>query len=179
MDYISQPHGCWFEETETGRVTWIEKRLNHSGIFTLRNPMDTPQGHRYELWQAIDLSPRRQWASKPHNLFVDNFTVVTVFVDPEIDSVYIMIPTALGSTVKISSGSHPILDNCRAQLCASVADGGNISLEHVKELFERMATEGTRKFNDIATVGLASFTDTVVTSPTGSEYNDICFLTAC
>ena len=90
-----------------------------------------------------------------------------------------MIPTALGSTVKISSGSHPTLDNCRAQLCASVTDGGNISLEYVKELFERMATEGIRKFNDIATVGLASFTETVVTSPTSLEYKDICFLTAC
>ena len=179
MDYISQPHGCWFEETETGRVTWIEKRLNHPGIFALRDPMDTPQGHRYEIWQASDLYPERRWASKPHHLFVDNATIVTVFVDPEIESVYIMVPSALGSTVKISSGSHPTLDGCRAQLCASVADGGSISLESVKQLFERMATEGIRKFDDIATVGIASFAtvDDGVVSPTSSEYDEVRFLT--
>jgi hypothetical protein len=170
MDYISQPTGCWFEETSTGRVTWIQKGISPSVTWdrcspiptydAIFNRMDTPQGHRYELWESCDLYPERTWTSDLFRLFVDHDVSVTLFVDPEIASVYILVPTCMGSTIKISPESHPEVDSLRARICISVVDGGMISPVHVEELFLGLASvHSTGKLSDIALVALGSFTD--------------------
>ena len=201
MEYISQPTGCWFEETATGRVTWIQKGVTPSVSWGRCSPvpmqdstfnrMDTPQGHRYELWEECDLHPDRTWTSDLFSLFIDQEVSITLFVDPEIASVYVLVPSCLGSTLKISPRSHPELDPLRARLCISVVDGGMVSPAHVQALFRGLAeTHTTGRLSDIARVALASFpsssllgpdqsaTEQVV-SPTDSEYDAIEFLTGC
>ena len=201
MEYISQPTGCWFEETATGRVTWIQKGtvpdaswdpcspvLTHDAAF---DRMDTPQGHRYELWEQTDLYPERTWTSRLFHLFIDQEVSVTLFVDPEIACVYVLVPSCMGSTLKISPGSHPEVDSSRARLCISVVDGGMVSSDHVKQLFiDLAAAHSAGRLSDIALVALASFpspsslgsdpnTEGAVISPTNSEYDSIQFLTGC
>lgn len=153
--------------------------------------MDTPQGHRYELWESCDLHPERTWTSDLFRLFVDQEVSVTLLVDPEIASVYVLVPSCMGSTLKMSPGSYPEVDALRARLCISVIDGGMVSPDHVEALFLGLAaTHHTGKLSDIALVALASFPDpssadsggdaaNAIVSPTGSEYDSTQFLTGC
>lgn len=201
MEYISQPTGCWFEETATGRVTWIQKGVAPSVCWDRCSPvtmqtstfdrMDTPQGHRYELWEQCDLYSERTWTSRPFRLFIDQEVSVTLFVDPEIACVYVLVPSCMGSTLKISPGSHPEVDSSRARLCISVVDGGMVSPDHVKQLFlDLAAAHSAGRLSDIALVALASLpspsplgsdpnAEGGVISPTDSEYDSIQFLTGC
>ena len=193
MEYISQPTGCWFEETATGRVTWIQKGITPSVSWDSCSPtpmqnvtfdrMNTPHGHRYELWEACDMYPDRTWTSDLFRLFVDQEVSVTLFVDPEIASVYVLVPSCMGSTLKISPRSHPEIDSLRARLCVSVVDGGKISPAHVEELFLGLDAEyGTGRLSDITKVVLGSFHDS--STPTAAslmdaEYDKVVFLTGC
>jgi len=192
MDYISDHYGCWFEETVTGRVTWIQKGVitaTSSGQYLpttreiLIDRMDTCQGHRYELWQACDLTPERTWTSDTYNLLVDHEVSITLFVDPEIASVYVLVPSSMGSTIKISPRSYLETDEWRSRLCINVRDGRPITPSIVEGFFRSLAANYTDKnITDIAKVGLASFPDNLFetpTSPINSEYNEVLFLTAC
>jgi hypothetical protein len=159
MDYISDPNGCWTEDNETGRVTLIQRASQPlGGLLTRRQHLDTTQGHRYELWQAIDLAPSRVWASKSYELFPGQRAVVTMFVDTEINTIYVMVPSIVGSTVKISAGSHSeLIDECRSRMCACVGDWRTFAPSHVRQLFEAMNATSSIKLQDIATIALASF----------------------
>ena len=145
--------------------------------------MDTCQGHRYELWQACDLTPERTWTSDTYNLLVDHEVSITLFVDPEIASVYVLVPSSMGSTIKISPRSYLEIDEWRSRLCINVRDGRPISPSIVEGFFRSLAANYTDKnITDIAKVGLASFPDNLFetpTSPINSEYNEVLFLTAC
>lgn len=184
MDYISDPNGCWAEDNETGRVTLIQRVSQPLGrLLTNQEYLDTPHGHRYELWQAIDLAPSRVWASKPYELFLGQSAVVTMFVDTEINSVYVMVPSIVGSTVKISAGSHiEQIDECRSSICACVGDWGEFAPSHVRQLFEAMNATKSRKLQDIATIALASFATNRPDAEmvlVESEYDQSWLLTGC
>lgn len=193
MEYISQPTGCWFEETATGRVTWIQKGVSPSVSWDrcLTTPiqnitfdrMNTPHGHRYELWEACDMYPDRTWTSDAFKFNCDQDVHVTLFVDPEIASIYVLVPACMGSTVHFSPRSYLEIDEWRSRLCINVRDGGPISLSIVEGFFRSLAANYTdRNITDIAKVGLASFPDNLFetpTSPINSKYNEVLFLTAC
>lgn len=163
-------------------VTWDRCSSMHMQD-TTSNKMDTPHGHRYELWASCDLHPERTWTSDLFRLFVDKEVSVTLLVDPEIASVYVLVPSCMGSTLKISPDTHPEVDALRARICISVIDDGMVSPDHVEALFLGLASaHSTGKLSDIALVALASFPDP---SPVLSgidvdaEHDSIQYLTGC
>lgn len=185
MDYISQPSGCWAEDTATGRVTLLAQSSSRARPYTsLQSHLDTPQGHRHEIWQASDLAPHWTWCSAPYEIYQDQPAVVTLFVDSDIGTIYILIPAMLGSTVKISPSSHSgRVDACRSSLCSSLTRCGELPLSQVKRLFEALSATQSRKLQDIALIALASLV-TVDCSQNETElvdedYTGTAFLTGC
>lgn len=150
MYYISQPGGCWAEDMATGRVAPIVRSA-------LYNYNDTPLGHRFELWQAIDQSPEKVWVSHPYEIYPNQSAVITVFVDLEINSIYIMVPSLLGSTVKISQGTHSKdIDICRSALCSDVSRSSKLVPSNLRGLFQVFTTTSSEKLQRIALIALSS-----------------------